>query len=148
MEQYVANIQVMEQLTRVRTNLALLRKHQAQTVAAGKPTIEVEVVGLRIGDFVLVTFPGELTVQTGLDIKRRSPHELTFVAGYTNGYIYYTPPPSSSATPATPRRTATPVAPGWQAIFEPGLWRSSGNCDSGSPARDWDEGSKPRGPGP
>ena len=72
-EQYVANIRVMEELTRVRTNLALLKMHLAQTVAAGKPTIEIEVVGLRIGDFVLVTAPGELTVQTGLNIKRTIP---------------------------------------------------------------------------
>ena len=54
-------------------------------------TIDVELLGLRIGDFVLVTFPGELTVQIGLNIKKASPHELTFVAGYTNGYIYYAP---------------------------------------------------------
>lgn len=32
-----------------------------------------------------------MTVEIGLDIKQRSPHELTFVAGYTNGYIYYCP---------------------------------------------------------
>jgi hypothetical protein len=81
----------MEQLTRVQTNLALLRKHQADNLAAGKRTIDVELAGLRVGDFVLTTFPGELTVETGLAIKRASPHPLTFVAGYTNGYIYYAP---------------------------------------------------------
>ncbi|HVW01883.1 MAG TPA: hypothetical protein VHB77_16140, partial [Planctomycetaceae bacterium] len=91
MQAYVDNIHVMEQLTRTQTNLALLRKHQAQNVAAGKRTIDVEVLGVRIGDFVLVTFPGELTVRIGLGIKKRSPHPSTFVAGYTNGYIYYAP---------------------------------------------------------
>ena len=46
---------------------------------------------LGVGDFVITTFPGELTVQIGLNIKQASPHPLTFVAGYTNGYLYYAP---------------------------------------------------------
>lgn len=89
--QYVENIHVMEQLTRIQANLRLLRMHHAQNMAAGKKTIDVEVMGLRIGDFVLVTFPGELSVQIGLNIKKMSPHRHTFVAGCTNGYIYYAP---------------------------------------------------------
>jgi hypothetical protein len=93
--------------------------HLAQTVAAGKPTIEIEVVGLRIGDFVLVTAPGELTVQTGLDLKKRSPHELTFISGYTNGYIYYLPTAEQLRTPGHSQEDCdTLVAPEWQAIFE------------------------------
>ncbi|MEX2027128.1 MAG: hypothetical protein WEH44_07500, partial [Pirellulaceae bacterium] len=91
LEQYLHNIAVMEQLTRTQTNLALLKKHHAGNLAAGKRTLDVELVGLRVGDFVLTTFPGELTVRIGLAIKRASPHENTFVAGYTNGYIYYAP---------------------------------------------------------
>lgn len=70
MKKYLANIHVMEELTRVQTNLALLKKNQAKNIASGKRTIDVEVMGLRIGDFVMVTFPGELTVQIGLNIKR------------------------------------------------------------------------------
>ena len=52
---------------------------------------DVELSGLRVGDFVMTTFPGELTVQIGLNLKKKSPHKPTFVAGYTNGYIYYAP---------------------------------------------------------
>ena len=91
MKQYLDNIHTMEELTRLQTNLALLKKHQANNIAAGQRTIDVEVAGLRIGDFTLITFPGELTVQIGLNIKQKSPHAQTFVAGYTNGYIYYCP---------------------------------------------------------
>src|SRR5690606_23265753 len=91
LDQYIRNILTMEELTRLQTNLALLRKHQATNSAAGKRTLDVELVGLRVGDFVLTTFPGELTVQIGLNLKKASPHEPTFVAGYTNGYIYYAP---------------------------------------------------------
>jgi len=92
---YIRNIHTMERLTRVQTNLRLLHKHQVDFIDAGKRDLEVELVGLRIGDFRLVTFPGELTVQIGLNIKAASPHEHTFVAGYTNGYIYYAPRPSN-----------------------------------------------------
>ncbi|MCE9534452.1 MAG: hypothetical protein K8T89_25525, partial [Planctomycetes bacterium] len=84
---YLENILIMEQLTRLQTNLALLRKHQASNLAAGRKPIDVEMTGLRIGDFVLVTFPGELTVEIGLNVKKTSPYKTTFVAGYTNGYI-------------------------------------------------------------
>lgn len=91
MQAYLKNIHTMEELTRVRTNLNLLRKHQLDLQESGKRTIDVEMVGIRVGDFVLLTFPGELTVQIGLNLKSRSPHKPTFIAGYTNGYIYYAP---------------------------------------------------------
>ncbi len=90
-KQYIRNIHTMEELTRLNTNLRLLRKHHANGFAAGNRTIDVELAGLRVGDFVLTTFPGELTVQIGLNLKNVSPHEHTFVAGYTNGYITYCP---------------------------------------------------------
>lgn len=118
LEQYLANIQTMEQLTRLNTNLALLRKHQADNLAAGKRTITVEVLGLRVGDFVLVTFPGELTVETGLEIKQKSPHESTFVAGYTNGYIYYAPTPQQLANVGGAQEDSDCIlAPEWQKIY-------------------------------
>lgn len=118
-QQYIDNIHTMEQLTRTQTNLALLKKHQAQNVAAGKRTIDVEVVGLRIGDFALVTFPGELTVRIGLGIKQRSPHKLTFVSGYTNGYIYYSPTAEQLLNVGGAQEDSDCIlAPEWQALFE------------------------------
>jgi hypothetical protein len=118
-EQYVRNVHTMEQLTRMNTNIALLRKHQARLVDSGKRTIAVELVGLRIGDFVLLTFPGELTVRIGLGIKRRSPHEQTFVAGYTNGYIYYAPTADQLRNVGGAQEDSDCLlAPEWQEIFE------------------------------
>ena len=84
LEAYLANIQAMERLTHLQVNLALLQKHQAETVAAGKPTLEVELCGVRVGNFTLVTFPGELTVEIGLALKQRAPGPFTFVAGYSH----------------------------------------------------------------
>jgi len=109
----------MEELTRVQTNLALLRKHQASLVTSGKRTVDVELVGMRLGDFVLVTFPGELTVPIGLNIKQHSPHESTFVAGYTNGYIYYAPTAEQLHNVGNAQEDSDCIlAPEWQEIFE------------------------------
>ncbi len=119
MKAYMDNIYTMEELTRVQTNLALLRKHQADNVAAGKRTIDVEVAGLRIGDFALITFPGELTVRIGLNIKQKSPHARTFVAGYTNGYIYYAPTAEQLLNVGGAQEDSDCIlAPEWQALFE------------------------------
>ena len=119
LEQYIRNIHTMEQLTRVQTNLALLKKHQADNVAAANKAIEAELLGLRIGDFVLVTFPGELSVQIGLNLKTASPHELTFVAGYTNGYIYYAPTAEQLRNPGSAQEDCDCIlAPEWQKLFE------------------------------
>jgi hypothetical protein len=116
---YLANIEAMERLTRLNTNLALLKLHQAKANASAARTLDVEVCGLRIGDFKLVTFPGELTVEIGLNIKKaaRDPH--AFVAGYTNGYIYYTPTVRQrNNTGYAQEDCDCMVAPEWQAIFE------------------------------
>ena len=119
MRQYVQNIHTMEQLTRLNTNLALLRKHQANLVDSGKATIDAEVVGVRIGDLVLITFPGELTVRIGLNIKAKSPHDLTLVAGYTNGYLYYAPTAEQLRNVGGAQEDSDCLlAPPWQAIFE------------------------------
>jgi hypothetical protein len=117
--QYIRNIHTMEQLTRINTNLALLRKHQAEFLAAEQRTIDVELLALRIGDFVLVTFPGELSVQIGLNIKARAPDELTFVAGYTNGYIYYAPTAEQLRNVGGAQEDSDCLlAPQWQKLYE------------------------------
>jgi hypothetical protein len=118
-EAYLHNIEVMEKLTRLNANLALLKKHQAQTVAAGSTTLDVEMAAVRVGDFRMVTFPGEVTVEVGLNIKKSAPHPRCFVAGYTNGYIYYTPTAAQRNNIGYAQEDCdTLVAPEWQALFE------------------------------
>jgi hypothetical protein len=118
LEAYRRNIQTMEELTRLQTNLALLRKHQASLVASGRRTIDVELAAVRIGDFVLTTFPGELTVRIGLGIKQKSPQPHTFVAGYTNGYIYYAPTTEQLLNPGTAQEDCDCLlAPDWEAAY-------------------------------
>jgi hypothetical protein len=72
-----------------------------------------------VGAFKLVTFPGEVTVQVGLNIKKAAQDANAHVSGYTNGYIWYT------ATEQQRRNTGYAqedcdvlVAPEWQKMFE------------------------------
>ncbi len=115
---YIENVHAMEELTRLQTNLDLLRKHQMSFAASGKRTVSVVLAALRVGDFVLTTFPGELTVQIGLNIKRASPFKHTFVAGYTNGYIYYAPTAEQLQNPGGAQEDCDCIlAAEWQAKY-------------------------------
>ena len=119
MKQYIENIQIMEELTRVQTNLELLRKHQRSLIDSGKRVVEVEIAAVRVGEFVLATFPGELTVRIGLNLKRLSNHKPTFIAGYTNGYIYYAPTAEQLLNPGNAQEDCDCIlAPEWQEIYE------------------------------
>lgn len=118
-ETYLANIKIMEELTRLNTNLALLKMHQAKAAAAPTPILRVEMCALRVGDFKLVTFPGELTVEIGLNIKKAIGDPHAVVAGYTNGYIYYTPTAEQRLNTGYAQEDCDcMVAPQWQEIFE------------------------------
>jgi len=119
LKRYIRNITTMEKITRINTNLDLLRRHQARSLAAKKRSLDVELVGLRVGEFVLTTFPGELTVQIGLNLKKMSPIKPTFVAAYTNGYIYYAPTTKQLLNPGSAQEDSDcMLAPHWQKIYE------------------------------
>ena len=67
----------------------------------------------------MITFPGELTVPIGLGIKERSPHPNTFVAGYTNGYIYYCPTAEQLKNIGGAQEDSDcMLAPEWQRLYE------------------------------
>lgn len=118
LQAYMDNALTTEKLTRVQANLALLQKHQATNLAAGRRPLEVELVGVRVGEFVLITFPGELTVEVGLNVKKASPHKSTFVAGYTNGYIYYTPTAEQLRNRGGAQEDSDCLlAPEWEKVF-------------------------------
>lgn len=119
MEAYMKNIHVMEELTRLQTNLRLLQRHQARHVAAGTRTLDVELLAIRLGELELLTFPGELTVRIGLNLKQRAGRKHTFVAGYTNGYIYYAPTAEQLLNVGGAQEDSDcMLAPEWQAIYE------------------------------
>ena len=81
--------------------------------------IRLMSMGLRIGDFVLLTFPGELSVQIGLNIKKASPHDLTYVAAYSNGYVYYAPTAEQLRNVGGAQEDSECLlAPQWQKLYE------------------------------
>ncbi|KKR96101.1 MAG: hypothetical protein UU48_C0036G0004, partial [Candidatus Uhrbacteria bacterium GW2011_GWF2_41_16] len=91
-EKYLKNINAMEKLARIQDDIATLEKYQAINHDSGEETISAEVQGIRIGDCVLITSPAEVLVEVGLNVKKASPYEHTFMAAFSNGYMHYGPP--------------------------------------------------------
>lgn len=56
-------------------------------------TVTVQIQAIRIGDFAVCGIPFETFVETGLDLKKRSPFPLTMVIGLANGRHGYLPTP-------------------------------------------------------
>ena len=108
MKLYTDNIYVMEKLTRIQTNLALLRKHQAQNASAEKRTIDVELLGISIGDFVLATFPGNWLHRLGSTSRKlRLMNSLLSGATRTATSTMRQRRSNLEITWAGPRKTAT-----------------------------------------
>ena len=58
---------------------------------ARKPSITVELQSILLGDTVLTTFPGEVFVEIGLEVKCRSTFPRTFVIGVAGNVTGYLP---------------------------------------------------------
>ena len=56
-------------------------------------TRRVKLQAIRIGDLGIAAIPCEVFAETGLAIKKQSPHEATFTIELANGYGGYLPPP-------------------------------------------------------
>ena len=91
MQKYMENIHAMEKLAKIEENRTILLQRQADIEELGNDHISVEINVLKIGNFILVTFPGEAFARVGMNIKACSPFPNTFLACYTNGYIHYAP---------------------------------------------------------
>ena len=121
---YRNNIDAMERITRLNVNLELLKSHLARRDAADGAPLDAEIGGLRVGDFRLVTFPGELVSGVGLDIKQAAGHPTAFVAGYTNGYLHYLPTARQRANTGYAQEDCDClVAPEWEEVFRDGAAR-------------------------
>lgn len=116
-DRYLANIKAMEKITRIQNNLRTLKKHQQINEEAGEPTIAAEVQGIRIGECVLITSPAEVLVEIGLNVKKASPYQQTFIASISNGYMHYSPPAADYRRGGY-EVTECLLAPQWQPIYE------------------------------
>src|SRR4051812_48687032 len=86
----VKDAESIEKLPRLAQNYA------GSTVAAAErkeETLTVKVQAIRIGDLVVCGIPFETFVETGLDLKKRSPFAQTMVIGLANGRHGYLPTP-------------------------------------------------------
>jgi hypothetical protein len=82
------------------SELRILRFHglnwarrAVRELATDEPRTSVAgaISAIRIGDAAIVTGPGEVFTEIGLAVKERSPADVTFYAGYSNGCISYLP---------------------------------------------------------
>jgi len=74
----------------------LAKNYAGSVVAAGKreeQTLTVKLQAIRIGDLAVCAIPFETFVETGLDLKSRSPFPQTMVVGLANGRHGYLPTP-------------------------------------------------------
>lgn len=60
-------------------------------MAARTEPFELEIQVFRVGQVAVVGLPGEFFVEFGLEIKERSPAEITLVVGLANGSVGYVP---------------------------------------------------------
>ena len=116
-DKYIRNMRAMDKLAQIQENKAFLLIKQGEIDELDKKTISIEVEGVRIGDFVLITFPGEPFARIGLNIKKNSPYKNTFLAGYPNGCIHYAP--TSAAYNEWGYEVINCIlSPEWQTIYE------------------------------
>lgn len=120
LDKYLRNIYSMEKLARIGVNITLLQRHQEEGEEQGGKPVSAEIHGLKIGDFVLVTFPGEASVGVALSIKELSPFKNTFIAAHTNStrlnYAYA--PTTEQYNGWDYEDSHTSLAPEWQKIYE------------------------------
>jgi hypothetical protein len=114
---YLRNIRAMEELARIQDDIETLTKHQAINAAAGVSNIPAEVQGIKIGDCVLIASPAEVLTEVGLNVKKASPYEHTFLAAFSNGYLHYGPP-AADYDKGGYEVTECLLAPEWQQLFE------------------------------
>ena len=79
-----------EKLPRLAENYA---RSTVATAERKEETLTVKLQALRIGDLAVCGIPFETFVETGLDLKKRSPFPQTMVIGLANGRHGYLPTP-------------------------------------------------------
>ncbi len=74
-------------------------------------------MGIKIGDCVLISTPVEALTEVGLNVKKASPYEYTFMSAFSNGYMHYGVP-AAYYDKGGYEATECFLAPQWQGIYE------------------------------
>lgn len=114
---YLENIKAMEKLTRIQDRIATLNRHYKINLDSGSDSIEAEIVGIRIGDCVIISAPVEMLTEVGKNIKEKSPYKYTFISAFSNGYMHYGPPERYYELDGY-EVTECFLGPGWQKLYE------------------------------
>ena len=91
-ERYLSNIKIMERLSKICSTLYTMSWHDKYNASYDYKDVDSEVLGIRMGDALLLSAPVEPVSETGRRIRALSPLEKTFVVGYANGYMHYGSP--------------------------------------------------------
>jgi len=79
--------------------------------------VAAELQAWRVGEWAMVTTPGEVFNEIGTQVKAASPFEHTFFVGYANGSIGYVPVPEAYPEGGYEVLHASQVDPGAAAIL-------------------------------
>ena len=117
MDKYLDNILAMEKLAQIREDKAMLNYSLDEINKYGGSFVAAEILAVRIGDFIIITFPAEMCVNAGLRLKELSPFKQTFISAYTNGYLNYAPA-AEEYIQGGYEYTRAIFKPEWQNIYE------------------------------
>jgi len=93
---------------------------ESWTTGVPAPPVTAELQAWRVGEWALVTAPGEVFNEIGARVKAASPFRHTFFVGYANGSIGYVPVPEAYAEGGYEVLHASQVDPGAAGILEEG----------------------------
>ena len=116
-EKYLDSIRKMELMAINELKIATLEKHQEVIDEIGGATVPAEIKGIRIGECVLIAAPMEVLAEIGLNVKKTSPFNHTYIASISNGYLHYSPPASYYERGGY-EVTECLLAREWEKIFE------------------------------
>jgi len=66
--------------------------HEARHLSSFPETAKLKLQAVRVGEIAIAAIPCEVFAETGLAIKKESPHRFTFTIELANGYGGYLPP--------------------------------------------------------
>lgn len=114
---YLKSVEAMEKLVKIRDAITTLKRHKKHNDDSGERTAAAPVLGIRLGDFVLVSAPVEALTEIGARVRSASPYEKTFVAAFSNGYMHYGAPAHAYGNGGYETYECM-LAEGWQEIYE------------------------------
>ncbi len=111
---YLENLQSMERLTRLGAELETLKWHRERVLRLGREQ-HAEVIGVRLGDKILLSAPIEPLTSVGKKLKSLYGDSVVLLA-YSNGYLHYGATQDKYETGAYETRECD-LSPEWQKAY-------------------------------